>query len=215
MASHLSSDNSSSSQLTIFILHIGPCKQITCKPKPFSSDTMFLTSQRWMKKRSALAKLIRMGSHACPQVKIARTIRRRKLLPTSGALERKSRRLFDTSGGLPTSNSGHSTSMTHMLFSTSSRLTSTSRWQESRGHQCFNFSSMNFTLLSACNLPDSTHCSRHVDIFFGLEPSSETGAACQFHKEQYQYFAFPILFCPIQPALQIILSEPQILLEKD
>ena len=68
--------------------HIWLC----CKPKPFSSDTMFLTSQRWMKKRSAPAKLTRMGSHACPQVKIARTIRRRKLLPTSGALERKSKK---------------------------------------------------------------------------------------------------------------------------
>ena len=45
-------------------------------------------------------------------------------------------------------------------------------------------------------------------------PSSGIGAACQFQKEQYQHFAFHILFCLIQPALQIILSEPQILLDK-
>ena len=40
------------------------------------------------------------------------------------------------------------------------------------------------------------------------------GAACQFHEEQYQHFAFSILFCVIQIALQIILSELRILLEK-
>ena len=45
-------------------------------------------------------------------------------------------------------------------------------------------------------------------------PSSGIGAACQFHGEQYQNFAFPILLCPIQPALQIILSELQIFFEK-
>ena len=56
--------------------------------------------------------------------------------------------------------------------------------------------------------PDQT-----IDLADGV-PSSGIGAACQFHKEQYQYFAFPTLFCPIQRALQIILAEPQILLEK-
>ena len=45
-------------------------------------------------------------------------------------------------------------------------------------------------------------------------PSSGIGTACQYHKEQYQHFAFSILFCPMQTALQIILSELRILLEK-
>ena len=45
-------------------------------------------------------------------------------------------------------------------------------------------------------------------------PSSGIGTACQYHKEQYQHFALSILSCPMQTALQIILSEPQILLEK-
>ena len=36
----------------------------------------------------------------------------------------------------------------------------------------------------------------------------------QFHKEQYQHFAFHILFCQFHPALQIIMSEPQILPDK-
>ena len=45
-------------------------------------------------------------------------------------------------------------------------------------------------------------------------PSSGIGTACQYHKEQYQHFALSILSCPMQAALQIILSEPQILLEK-
>ena len=34
-------------------------------------------------------------------------------------------------------------------------------------------------------------------------PSSGVGAVCQFHKEQCQHFAFSILFCLIQTALQI------------
>ena len=45
-------------------------------------------------------------------------------------------------------------------------------------------------------------------------PSSGIGAACQFHKEQYLHSAFSILFCPRLTALQILLSERQILLEK-
>ena len=44
-------------------------------------------------------------------------------------------------------------------------------------------------------------------------PSSGIGAACPFHEEQCQHFAFSILFCPIQIALHIILSELRILLE--
>ena len=43
-------------------------------------------------------------------------------------------------------------------------------------------------------------------------PSSWIGAACQFHEKHYQHYAFSVLFCPIQTALQIILSELQILL---
>ena len=44
-------------------------------------------------------------------------------------------------------------------------------------------------------------------------PSSGLEAAFLFHKEQFQHFAFSMLFCPIQLAPQIILSELQILLE--
>ena len=45
-------------------------------------------------------------------------------------------------------------------------------------------------------------------------PLSRIQAVGFLHEEQYQHFAFLILFCPFQTALQIILSEPQVLLEK-
>ena len=45
-------------------------------------------------------------------------------------------------------------------------------------------------------------------------PSSGIGAACQFHKEPSQHFAFSILFCQIQTGPQIIVFELRSLLEK-
>ena len=71
--------------------------------------------------------------------------------------------------------------------------------------------------LSCQILPKSSSSSYEPDKTIDLPeriPSSGIGPAYQFQKEQYQHFAFPILFCPIQPALQIILSEPQTLLDQ-
>ena len=45
-------------------------------------------------------------------------------------------------------------------------------------------------------------------------PSSGIGSACQYHKEQYQHFAFSILFCPVQTVLQTVLVEPHSLFER-
>ena len=44
--------------------------------------------------------------------------------------------------------------------------------------------------------------------------SNSIHAVGLIHKEPYQHFVFPILFCPIQLALQISSSEPHTLLEK-
>ena len=45
-------------------------------------------------------------------------------------------------------------------------------------------------------------------------PFSGIQAVGQFHREQHQHLFFPILFCLFQPVLQIILSEPHIILDK-
>ena len=59
----------------------------------------------------------------------------------------------------------------------------------------------------------------HIASFLPFEPGQSTGspdrAPClriQAVCQQYQHFAIPMIFCPLQPTLPIILSEPQILL---